>query len=100
MRYGPEGVLAISHLNLGHYTEAIEAAQRAIQSNPGFIHAYAVLASACQCVGRWEDAKEAVRRALALEPKFRASAYKSAPIGPADRMEALMKDLREAGLPD
>ena len=100
MRYGPEGVLAISHLNLGHNGEAVEAAQRAIQSNPAFIHAYAVLAAAYLRLGRLVDAQNVVRRALAVEPKFRADAYKSAPIGPPDRMEMLMQDLRKAGLPE
>jgi len=100
MRYGPEGVLAGSYLYLGHFSEAIEAALRSIQSNPGFIHAYAWLASAYLRVGRHADARDVIRRALVVEPKFRAGAYKSAPVGPQDRMDLLMQDLREAGLPE
>lgn len=100
MRYGPEGVLAICHLNLGHNCDAVDAAQRAISSNPAFIHAYAVLAAASLRLGRRAAAKNAVRCALTVEPKFRAAAYKFAPVGPPDRMEMLMQDLREAGLPE
>jgi len=100
MRYGPEGVLAGSYLYLEHYNEAMEAALRAIQSNPGFIHAYAWLASACLRLGRLADARDAIRRALLVEPKFRADAYKSAPVGPPDRMDLLIQDLRDAGLPE
>jgi len=100
MRYGPEGVLAISHLALDHYNEAVEAARRSIQSNPGFIHAYAILAAGSVHLGRLGDAQDAIRRALVMEPKFRANAYKSAPLGPPDRMETLIRDLRDAGLPE
>jgi tetratricopeptide (TPR) repeat protein len=100
MRYGPEGVLAICYLNLGRNCDAVDAAQRAISSNPAFIHAYAVLAAASLRLGRRADAKNAVRRALTVEPKFQASAYKFAPVGPPDRMEMLMQDLREVGLPE
>jgi tetratricopeptide (TPR) repeat protein len=100
MRYGPEGVLAGSYLYVEHYREAKEAALRAIQSNPGFIHAYAWLASACLRLGRLADSRDAIRRALVVEPKFRAGAYKSAPVGPPDRMDLLIQDLRDAGLPE
>jgi TolB-like protein/Tfp pilus assembly protein PilF len=100
MRYGPEGVLAISYFNLGRYDAATDAARRAIQSNPGFIHGYAVLAAGCLRLGRREQAQDTIRHALNVEPKFRASAYKSAPVGPPDRMESFMEALRECGLPE
>ena len=100
MRYGPEGVLAVSNYNLRRYGDAEDAARRAIHSNPGFIHGYAVLAASCVRLGRLEEGQETIRRARAVEPKFRAAVYRSAPIGPPEQMEEFISALREAGLPE
>ena len=50
------------------YTAAVEAAKRGIRSYPDFPNTYRWLAAALGQLGRVEDAKEALAKAVAIEP--------------------------------
>jgi tetratricopeptide (TPR) repeat protein len=100
MRYGPESTLSIGYYHTGRFTDAVEAAVRSIQSNSKFVHAYATLAASYVQLDRLNEAKTAVSRLLEIEPSFRATAFKAAPVGPPDKMDSLISDLISAGLPE
>ena len=50
------------------YTAAVEAAKRGIRSYPDFPNTYRWLAAALGQLGRVEEAKEALAKAVAIEP--------------------------------
>jgi len=59
---------------LGHYFSrnheaAVEAAKRVIQSYPDFPASYRTLAAALAQLGRLEEAKDALAKALTLAPR-------------------------------
>jgi adenylate cyclase len=51
-----------------NYTAAVEAAKRGIWSYPDFPNTYRWLAAALGQLGRIEEAKEALGKAIAIEP--------------------------------
>ena len=66
--------LRLSQVALGHYFSrnyepAVEAAKRVIQSYPDFPTSYRTLAAALAQLGRLEEAKDAMAKALALAPR-------------------------------
>ena len=63
----------LNHVALGHYfcreyETAIEVAKQAIRSNPDFPLSYRWLAAALGQLGRTEEAKEALEKAIAIAP--------------------------------
>jgi len=62
--------LAVGHFARDRYEEAVSAARRAIQSNPGFSVAHWVLAASLAALGRIPEAKIATAKVLALSPNF------------------------------
>ena len=66
----PCTALAISYFHTKRYEEAADAARRAIEFNPGFSPAYALLTAALIRLGRVEEAKAAAQRVLVLQPSF------------------------------
>jgi TolB-like protein len=62
--------LAIVHFYSQRYVDALDAARSAVQSNPRFSSAHAVLAAALLRAGRASEAKEAAREVLEHEPTF------------------------------
>jgi tetratricopeptide (TPR) repeat protein len=61
---------AYSNLGLGRLDEAIAVAKKAIEQEPKDTIAYMVLASACQLAGREEEAREAAKELLRINPTF------------------------------
>ena len=100
MRYGPECTLSFCYYHTGRFADAIEAAVRSIQSNSKFVHAYSMLAASYVQLDRMNEAETAVRRLLEIEPSFRATGFRNAPVGPPDKMDSLISDLISAGLPE
>jgi TolB-like protein len=91
--------IAIAHFSRGRYEDAVSAARRAVQSNPGFSMPHSVLAAALAKLGRIEEAREAATRVLALQPSFSSSRISGA-IGITPLLAgALTNAWREAGLP-
>jgi adenylate cyclase len=90
---------AVGHFARARYEEAVSAARRAIQSNPGFSVAHWVLAASLAGLGRIPEAKVATARVLALAPNF-TTAGTCAGIGvPATLAAPFTEACRAAGLP-
>jgi Flp pilus assembly protein TadD len=90
--------LPVRHFAKDRYEEAVNAARRAVQSNPGFSAAHWVLAASLAGLGRIPEAKVATAQVLALVPNF-ATAGTCAGIGvPAALAEPFTKASRAAGL--
>ena len=84
----------------GRYEDAVNAARKAVQSNPGFSIAHMFLAAALAGLGRTDEAKSAAARVLALQPNFRIGEWRAA-ISPVPELsEPLTEALRQAGLLD
>jgi adenylate cyclase len=60
--------MAMGHYYCREYTVAIEVAKRGIRSYPDFPNTYRWLAAALGQLGRIEEAKEALGKAVAIEP--------------------------------
>ena len=97
--FGAHTGLAVGYFASGCYEEAVNAARRAIQSNPGFSVAHWVLAASLAGLGRIPEAKVATARVLALAPNFTTAAT-CAGIGvPAALVAPFTKASHSAGLP-
>ena len=80
------------------YAAAVEAARRAIRSFPDYSAPYRWLAAALGQLGRSEDAKEALERAIAVTPaSFDMVVRRRSPwMRPEDHAH-LLEGLRKAG---
>jgi adenylate cyclase len=97
--FGAHIGLAVGYFASRCYEEAVNAARRAIQSNPGFSVAHWVLAASLAELGRIPEAKVATARVLALAPNF-TIAGTCAGIGvPATLAAPFTEACRAAGLP-
>jgi TolB-like protein len=63
--------LTLGHFHRGRYEEAVNAARRAVQSNPAHSISYMLLAAPLVKLGRLEEAKAAAAQVLELQPLFR-----------------------------
>jgi TolB-like protein len=98
LAYGTHSI-AIGHFLRGRYEEAVNAARRSVQSNPGFIVPHTVLAAALAKLGRTEEAKAAAMQVLALQPSFSSSGFCAAIAIMPVLAEPLVKAWRQVGLP-
>jgi TolB-like protein len=64
------GMRGLAHFLAGRYEPAIEAADRSILLNPGFIFAMRDRAVYCEKLGRHEEARETVRRLRVTAPQL------------------------------
>jgi adenylate cyclase len=93
------GVFA-GNFQQARYEDAVRAARKSIQSNPGFSILHVCLAAALAKLGRIDEAKAAAARVLALHPAFGIDEWCAA-IDPAPEIAApLTEGLRAAGLPE
>ena len=91
--------VSVGHFRRGRYEEAVNAARKAIQFNPGFSINYVLLAAPLAKLLRLDEARTAVARVLELQPSFSTSKQFNS-VGCARELTALMTDaLIEAGLP-
>jgi adenylate cyclase len=98
MLFRAEMALTVAYYYSGRFTEAAEAAMRAIRSNPQFTPAHAFLAASCHQLGHIADARMAVKRLLEVEPSFRVNVLQRRAFGAAADMEGLFAALHAAGL--
>jgi TolB-like protein len=99
LAYATPHAIAIAQFSRGRYEEATNAARRAVQANPGFSVAHAVLAAALAKSGRTDEAKAVAAQVLTLQPSF-SSARLCTAIGIIPALAApLSQAWREAGLP-
>jgi TolB-like protein/class 3 adenylate cyclase/Tfp pilus assembly protein PilF len=87
--------------DLGLYDEAIVQVKRAIEKKPNDFLAYVVLTSCFSQAGREEEAREAAKEILRLNPKFSvARMQKTSPHKNRAIAKRFGDSLRKAGLPD
>ena len=92
--------LILGHFHFGRYEEAVNAARKAVQSNPAHSISYMLLAAALVKLGRLEEAKAAAARVLELQPAFRYSRqFAGVDCAPA-LAASLSEALRATGLPE
>jgi adenylate cyclase len=101
VRYVPEIAMCTVLFCTGSYAEAAEAAYRAIEYNPRFLPARAMLAACLVRLGNLEEARTEAKRVLALEPNFRLKAS-LAPVasGISEVSAPLLDAFKETGLPE
>ena len=83
------------------YEAAIEAANRAIRSHPDFPNAYRWRAAALGQLGRIEEARDALEKAIAIAPAaFEMYVSRRVPwMRPEDHAH-MLEGLRKAGMPE
>jgi TolB-like protein len=92
--------LTLGHFHHGRYEEAVNAAHKAIQSNPAHSISYMLLAAPLAKLGRLEEAMTAAAGVLKLQPTFRYR-QQFAGVDCAPALAAAMSEaLRTAGLPE
>jgi len=93
--------LAFAHLFAGRLEAAVDAAQRALEEQPNFSPAHRALATALAHLGRTEEAREVVRRALAVVPGLTTTyAVAETRFSRLEDRALLEMGLRRAGLPE
>jgi len=99
----PRSAVRLNHMALGlyfarEYTATVEIAKRAIRSYPEFPNPYRWLAAALGQLGRTEEAKEALGKAIATLPaSFEMYVSKGVPwMRPEDHAH-MLEGLRKAG---
>lgn len=91
---------AMSHLLLGEFEQASEAAYRSVQANPAHSITYVQLAAALAKLGRASEARVAAARVLELQPGFRYGLqFSGVNCNPA-LAQVLGDALRSVGLPE
>jgi tetratricopeptide (TPR) repeat protein len=98
------GVAGFAKHNLGCDEEAVAWLNRSIELNPNAPVAHFCLAAALAHLGRLEEAREAARAGLELDPSFtvarlRSMAFSDNSVWLAGR-ERLYEGMRLAGIPD
>lgn len=94
--------LCMAHYANGTYEDAVRWARMAISENPRHSATYRTLIVSLAGLTRIEEAREAARQLLQLEPDFRLGAYKKTrlPFVHALLRAQCIKHLRAAGLPE
>ena len=98
----PVAILAsFAEFIAGRYEEAAVFSQRSKRENGLYIAAHRMLAASLALAGRVDEAREAARDLVALQPGFRIGEFtKGYPLRRAGDLERLAAALRTAGLPD
>ena len=91
--------ISLGHFQRERYAAAIDAARRAIQSNPGLSTPHVIFAAALAKSGRIDEARIAVTRVLALQPNLTINGMCAAFGIPRSVAESLSEALQKAGLP-
>jgi adenylate cyclase len=93
--------LAMAHLVAQRFEQAIEWANRALNDQPRLISALRVKAVANAHLGRLDEARAALARLLAIDPKFTIAAGRALLAAAAPEfLEIYLNGLRLAGLPE
>jgi tetratricopeptide (TPR) repeat protein len=98
MRYFFDSLAAASVLAAGAHGRAIELAQRSLRANAGHSSTYRTLAIAQVCSGQVEEARQTVRRLLAVEPGFSIARFQ-ARVPQGLLATRFARALAEAGVP-
>jgi TolB-like protein/class 3 adenylate cyclase/Flp pilus assembly protein TadD len=91
--------LAFAHLFLRHAEEAVRWAQRAVLIAPNPL-SYRILAASLAEAGRIEEARDAARQLLKLQPNSCLQRSRKANYSRAEDLELYVSALQKAGLPE
>jgi adenylate cyclase len=95
-----EGLLGQAHYVEGNYEKALEWVQSALSRNRSIRYNYRTLIATLVALGRHEEATEAARTFLRIQPDFRLGPYsKTCPFVPRI-LNPWLARLRAAGLPE
>jgi len=90
--------IALALYFTGEYDAAVDAANRAIRSSPNYPNPYRWLAAALGQLGRIEEAKQALEKAIAIAPaSFRMYVRERAPWRRPENHALMLEGLRKAG---
>jgi adenylate cyclase len=93
--------IALALYFTGEYDAAVDAANRAIRSSPNYPNPYRWLAAALGQLGRIEEAKQALEKAIAIAPaSFRMYVRERAPWRRPEDHAHMLDGLRKAGMPE
>ena len=90
--------LALAHLLLEEFADAVGWARRAIEGNPNFTPGYRVLAAALAYLGRIDEARAVAQRLLALMPEFNTEIERFV-FRQSGQLALFLDGMRKAGLP-
>jgi adenylate cyclase len=90
--------IALALYFIGEYDAAVDAANRAIRSSPNYPNPYRWLAAALGQLGRFEEAKRALEKAIEIAPaSFRMYVSERAPWRRPEDHAHMLEGLRKAG---
>jgi adenylate cyclase len=90
--------VAISYYYEGDYIRSVEAARHTVARHPNVYPAYRWLAAALGQLGRTEDARAALQKALELSPEaFEFYTHRRPPWHRPEDYEHMLDGLRKAG---
>ena len=92
--------LAYTHFFSGRFEEALDAAGRALQANPGFSVPCFLRTASLALLGREADATASARRVLELQPGFTIASLVDSAFTNSERLAMLAEALQRAGLPE
>lgn len=100
LRFYKQHFLSIAQYVAGDMDRAEKTCRVSIGANPGHAPAWRMLAAVLGGAGKLPEARQAMRRLLALEPDFSLKVYgrERVPFGDHDR-ERFLADLKAAGAP-
>ena len=94
-------LFAIAYRDSGRYDEAIVLAKRAIEQEPNNLVANVVLTSSLSMAGREEEAREAAKDILRINPTFSVASFTKRAVQKDRAVVKRFGDaLRKAGLPE
>jgi adenylate cyclase len=95
--------LGFAHLAAGRYEEAIEWADRALQTQPRFVLAMRYRLVCLAHLGRTAEARDWLKRVLSLQPGLTVAAWKASwatAVFSPEILALYVDGLRKAGLPE
>ena len=95
-----EGVLAQAHYIAGNYEEALEWARSAVARNESIRHNARTLIATLAALGKQDEAEEAARHLLRIQPDFRLGSYAARCPFRSPTLEIWLARLKSAGLPE
>jgi len=96
------GGVAFAHLAAGRYEEAIEWADRTLHAQPRHLATMRIKVVCLAHLGRTDDAREWLKRVLALHPGLTIAAWKAytTPVFTPELLARYTDGLRKAGMPE
>jgi adenylate cyclase len=92
-------VTALAHYGAGRYEDAAGWARVSAMHHPGLAANARVLAASLAVLGRLDDAHQAARQVLAIDPNFSIETWRQRSMLPEEGRDIFAQRLRLAGLP-